>query len=324
MTGTMTTRRRFLAMVATSAGAALAACGGGKATDTPLPGTTTTTPFVVTATATGTVGAGPASLAASAVPGSGIDATPAPLLAIEAVEYGFRTNGSVAAGTTMVQMKNLGQEDHQAQFLRLNDGVTPAQVQDALKDPRTLGRLTTLVGGPGTIGARGMSAAMMDLKEGRYLLACFVPDRDEVSHAAKGMVLPLMVTAATGAGMPMPATQGTVTMKEFSFALSTSALPTGRSMVAVTNEGAQPHEFAVLRLMPGKTAADVTRYFTAPPAGPPPFVAAGGLTALSPGQRGIAALDLTPGGYAAVCFLPDAASGKEHLQLGMIAGFVVA
>jgi hypothetical protein len=47
------------------------------------------------------------------------------------------------------------------------------------------------------------------------------------------------------------------------------------------------------------------------------------MTALSPGQRGIAVLDLMPGSYAVTCFVPDAASGKSHLQLGMIAGFTV-
>jgi hypothetical protein len=244
---------------------------------------------------------------------------------IVAVEYGFRTNGSVPAGMTMVQMTNLGQEDHQTQFLRLNDGVTLPQLQAALqKDQREIEQLTTLVGGPGTVAAGGTSAAMLNLAEGQYLLACFIPGRDGIPHAAKGMVLPLTVTAATAPAIPAPATQGTVTMKEFSYALSTGTLPAGKSMLTIVNEGTQPHEFGLLRLAPGKVAADVTQYFASPPAGPPPFTSAGGLTGLSPGQRGIAALDLMPGEYAAVCFLPDAASGKEHLQLGMIAGFNVA
>jgi len=191
-------------------------------------------------------------------------------------------------------------------------------------DQSGIEKLTTLVGGPGTVGSGGTSAAMLNLAEGQYLLACFIPGRDGIAHAAKGMVLPLQITAPTGTAMPAPATRGTVTMKEFSFALSASAFPAGRSMIAVVNEGAQAHEFGVLRLVPGKSAADVTGYFAAKPSGPPPFSAAGGLTALGPGQKGIAVLDLTPGSYAAICFLPDPVSGKEHLQLGMIAGFTVA
>ncbi len=250
-----------------------------------------------------------------------------PTLMIEAVEYGFRMNGSVAAGMTMVQMKNLGQEDHQTQFMRLNDGVTLAQVQAAFQTgehaTEALTTLTTLVGGPGTASAGGTSAAMLNLSEGQYLLACFIPGRDGIPHVAKGMVLPLTVTPATAPVAPAPATQGTVVMKEFSYALSASTLPAGRNMLAIVNEGMQAHEFGLLRLAPGKSAADVTGYFAATPTGPPPFAAAGGLTALSPGQRGIAVFDLTPGSYAAVCFLPDAASGKEHLQLGMIAGLTV-
>lgn len=312
-------RRHILAMFAAGAGTiALTACGGSGATDTPKPATSSQ----------------PAAASTSAVPSASATSNAAtigqngmPILMIEAVEYGFHTNGSVAAGMTMVHMKNLGQEDHQTQFLRLNDGVTLPQVQAAFQTGErataTLTTLTTLVGGPGTASAGGTSAAMMNLAEGQYLLACFIPGRDGIPHAAKGMILPLTVTAATAPAALAPVTQGMVVMKEFSYALSASTLSAGRSMLAIVNEGVQAHEFGLLRLAPGKSAADVTGYFAATPTGPPPFAAAGGLTALSPGQRGIAVLDLTPGSYAAVCFLPDAASGKEHLQLGMIAGLTV-
>ncbi len=308
-------RRKMLVLLTAGAGAALlAACGGSSATATPrLPAATTA------------IGIAPTNSAPTASTGGTVTTGhEMPLRAIDAVEYGFRTNGSTPAGMTMVQMRNLGQEDHQTQFLRLNDGVTLAQVQAAFQtDQRAVTQLTTLVGGPGTVAAGGTSAAMMDLAEGQYLLACLVPSRDGIAHAAKGMVLPLRVTPPTGTATSAPATQGSVTMKEFSFALSTSTLPAGTRMIAVTNEGAQPHEFGLLRLAAGKSAADVTGYFTAP-TGPPPFAAAGGTTALSPGQRCIAALDLTPGSYAAICFVPDPASGKQHLQLGMIAGLTVA
>lgn len=310
-------RRRFLALLTAGTGtAALAACGGSSATVTPQPAPVPTAPTatkapVSTASATGSV-----------IVGARSDM---PSLVIEAVEYGFRTNGSIPAGMTMVQMKNLGQEDHQAQFLRLNDGVTLPQLQTLLQtDQSGVEKLATLVGGPGTVAAGSASAAMMNLIAGQYLLVCFIPSRDGIPHVAKGMALPLQVTTQSGATAPAPATQGMVVMKEFSFALSTSTLPAGRSMVTVVNEGAQPHEFGLLRLAPGKTAADVTQYFTATTkSGPPPFLSAGGITALSPGQKGIAVLDLMPEAYAAICFLPDAASGKSHLQLGMIAGLTV-
>jgi uncharacterized cupredoxin-like copper-binding protein len=310
-------RRHVLTIFAAGAGSAfLAACGGSNATDIPKP-VTGTSAATTLPTTIGSVAAGSTVTAAGQ--------SDLPILAIEAVEYGFRTNGSIGAGMTMATMKNLGQEDHQAQFLRLNDGVTLAQVQAAFQtDQRAVEQLTTLVGGPGTAAAGNTSAALMELQAGQYLIACFIPARDGVAHAAKGMVLPLTVTPATVTAPPLPATQGSVVLKEFSFALSTSALPAGWSMISVVNEGAQSHEFGVVRLAPGKSAGDITQYFAGKPAGPPPFVSAGGLTALSPGQRGIAVLDLTPGSYAAICFVPDPASGKSHLQLGMIAGFTAA
>ena len=44
-----------------------------------------------------------------------------------------------------------------------------------------------------------------------------------------------------------------------------------------------------------------------------------------PGQTGWAHLDLTPGDYVAVCFIPSAAhEGKPHFALGMVKGFTVS
>ena len=34
-------------------------------------------------------------------------------------------------------------------------------------------------------------------------------------------------------------------------------------------------------------------------------------------------LDLQPGAYAAVCLVPDPASGQAHLHLGMVKAFAV-
>jgi hypothetical protein len=238
-------RRHILSLFAAGAGAiALAACSGGSATDTPR--AATAAPIAPTATKVSATSAPATGASTSAATGSSpAGQSSVPNLVIEAVEYGFRTNGSVPAGMTMVQMKNLGQEDHQTQFMRLNDGVTLAQVQAAFQTGEraaaTLATLTTFVGGPGTVAAGGTSAAMMNLAEGQYLLACFIPGRDDIPHTAKGMVLPLTVTPATASATSAPATQGMVVMKEFSYALSVSTLPAGRSMIALVNEGAQPH-----------------------------------------------------------------------------------
>jgi hypothetical protein len=44
---------------------------------------------------------------------------------------------------------------------------------------------------------------------------------------------------------------------------------------------------------------------------------------LTNGNRSWADFDLRSGGYALACFIPDPATGKEHVDLGMLKTFTV-
>jgi hypothetical protein len=260
----------------------------------------------------------------SALPGASADpAADAPLLVINAVEYAFQTLGTIPGGLTHVQLKNLGKEDHQSQLLRLNDGVTVEQARAAVQ--QNLGaifRLGTLVGGPGTAAPGTTSEALLDLKGGQHLILCFVKAPDGLAHVQHGMYLPLVVPPQTQTAASLPSVERTVLMKEFSFETS-GGFVAGKQRVRVVNEGAQAHEFGVVRLAPGKQVSDVPPAFGGPAHGPPPVTFAGGMDSLSPGESGIAILDLTPGDYAAICLVKDPVSGKPHIDLGMILGFSV-
>ncbi len=52
--------------------------------------------------------------------------------------------------------------------------------------------------------------------------------------------------------------------------------------------------------------------------GPPPGEEAGGALPMAPGMRAWTTVDLKPGNYVAVCFVPDPADGKSHLEHGML------
>jgi hypothetical protein len=84
----------------------------------------------------------------------------------------------------------------------------------------------------------------------------------------------------------------------------------------------QPHELVVVKLAEGKTVDDVKAWYRAP-SGPPPFEAVGGINGLSTGGTGFMTLDLQPGAYAAICVIPEPASGVAHLHLGMVKAFTV-
>jgi hypothetical protein len=337
-------RRRFLALAGAMAGGTiLAACGGSAATDPPKPAAATSAPTAAPTTAP-TTAAGSAgatrpagsATAASTTAASGVTTgTPAAggqILAIEAYDFGYRTMGSIPGGLTRVQLKNTGKEDHHAQFMLLNTGVTPEQLGAAFaKGPERLEdvfKLVTFVGGPGAIAPGGTTEVMLSLKEGQYLLACFVEGADHLPHLAKGMLLPLKVTAAAAATAPAPQVNGTINLVDFNFDMPTT-LPAGKSMWRVTNTGAQVHEMSIMQLPPGKTVDDVKRFFdappTAPPSGPPPVTFMGGMQALTRGNEGIMVLDLKAGDYVATCLIPDQSqpNGDSHLHLGMIKGLTV-
>jgi hypothetical protein len=110
-------------------------------------------------------------------------------------------------------------------------------------------------------------------------------------------------------------------MADFHFSMP-GELKAGPQVWKVVNNGAQPHELAILKLAPGKTPPDVATFVTKP-SGPPPFASMGGMQALQPGRSGYVNLDLEPGNYMAVCFVPDPQSGKPHVQLGMAMPFSV-
>lgn len=285
----------------------------------------TTAPTAATGTGTRTASA---VVGAGASTGAMASAGMLPTLDIESFDYGYRTVGTVPAGMTLVRQRNTGNEGHHVQFIRLRDGVTPLQVGAAFMGSNAeaaIAMLTLNVGGPGAVGPGGTSEAIINLQAGTHFLVCYIPSPDGTPHLAKGMVLPLQVTAAPMIALAprLPETVGTVVMNDFSFQLPASTVPPGRSYWNVTNEGVQPHEFIVARLQPGKTPADITRFFAGPPMGPPPYTPVGGMQGLERGMSGIAVLDLPAGEYAAVCNIPDPMTRKAHLLLGMIAGLTV-
>jgi hypothetical protein len=162
----------------------------------------------------------------------------------------------------------------------------------------------------------------VDLPAGTYLEVCFVPDPDGVSHVAKGMISVLTVSGTPQPAKP-PSAVATATLTDFKFDLPTPF--NGHGTLQVLNNGAQPHELTILALAPGKTVEDATAFFAeARHSGPAPFSDAGGLGAIGAGQTAWVDLDLAPGDYAAVCLVPDPATGKPHLMLGMTAAFTVS
>lgn len=233
-------------------------------------------------------------------------------ISITARDYAFDAPDTIPAGLVSISFSNTGTEPHHSQLLRLKDGVALetffAQLQ---MGPGPALALVTTEGGPGVINPGQRGDALVDLDPGTYVMLCLVESPDGVPHAAKGMIKPFQVVGNVA----------DVRLRDFTFDMP-ATFPAGPNTIKVTNDGPQPHEWALLKLQPGKTLNDLIEY-NQNPSGPPPFDSASGFQAIDAGGTGWVKMDFTPGDYVALCFVPDPASGKPHVELGMIAPFTV-
>lgn len=250
-------------------------------------------------------------------------ATPAAEVVIRARDMAFTAPASIPAGRTTFRFINDGPNLHHMQLLRLEEGKTMADFGAAMQGG-AMPPWVTFVGGPNVAADPNGSVATLDLEPGNYVLLCFIDTPDHVPHVAKGMVQPLTVTPAgsTAASAPLPPADLTITLSDFAFELSDS-LRAGPQEIDVTVTQGQPHEVVILRLNPGKTPADVAAW-AATYQGPIPATTFGGTTAISAGQRERIKLNLVPGDYLLICFVPDATDGKPHLAHGMVHQFTIS
>jgi len=247
-----------------------------------------------------------------------------PTVEITGADYSFQAPASIAGGLTRIVFTNTSSaEDHQAQLLRLNDGVTFDQFTAALPEgEEAVFALVTPAGGPGA-SAGLQNENVLDLDAGQYALVCLIPSpSDGIPHVAKGMLQPLEVTELAGEQPEAPTADVSVALSNFTFD-APATLPAGETTFDVTNNGPQPHEMAVARLEGGTTLDQLLDIFFAPPSeapppeGPPPATFVGQVAVLSDGLSGQTTIDLTAGTYAVLCFVTDPESGAPHAAIGM-------
>jgi hypothetical protein len=256
--------------------------------------------------------------------GSAVAAADTHVITVVAKDFSFDAPTQIPGGVTAVRLLNQGHELHHVVFIRLDDGKTPADLVAAITKPGPPPAWAKAAGGPNGTVPGGTSDATLILEPGNYVLLCFLQGTDNVPHMAKGMVRPLTVTAsngASGSAASEPTADIKLGLTEYSFAFA--PVPTsGGHTIRVDNNGKQDHEIVLVRLPPGKTVADLMAWLDKP-AGPPPAELLGGVSPIAPGRHAYFTADLTPGSYAAMCFVGDAADGKPHIAHGMIKPFTV-
>jgi hypothetical protein len=244
-------------------------------------------------------------------------------MTVTATDYKFAAPASAESGAVSITLTNSGEEPHQAQLFKIEDGTEIKNLVDEGKKPepeRDFSELGTWAGGPNAVDAGETQVSVAQLDAGRYAFFCQVPDAQGRSHLGLGMVKLLTVTEAD-AEADAPATDYSSSAKEFSFVLPES----WEGNIAFENSGEQAHELQVIGIAEGKTPEDVEAWFKADPgaAGPPSWTTGGGVSVIEPGETGNFEGNVEPGTYFAMCFVADPEKKTPHFALGMMQRFEV-
>jgi hypothetical protein len=236
---------------------------------------------------------------------------------ILATDYAFAAPETLPAGLTTLHLVNGGKEAHHIVLMKLAEGKTLADFQAVSMETKTPDWIT-FPGSPGATEPGDTTSTTQNLDPGLYVMACFIPSPDGQAHAAKGMVRPFVVRGpapTTAATEPTP--DVTVRLSDYAFAFSTP-LTAGAHVIRVENDGPQLHEITFEKLNEGKTMQDFVAWGQGGMKGPPPTTPAGGFIGPTKGGHGFLTVNLTPGKYLVLCYVPDEKDGKPHVMHGMM------
>jgi uncharacterized cupredoxin-like copper-binding protein len=231
---------------------------------------------------------------------------------VTATDYAFAMPDTLASGVTTFRLVNQGAELHHMVLMKLPDGMTVADLAKMPEGAPPAGAV--MVGGPNAAMPGANIEGTLDLAPGTYAVFCVIPASDGKPHMMKGMVRGLVVTPGTSSAA-LPAPDVTVTLSDYDFQLS-APLTAGRRVIRIENTAEQPHEFIFVKLEAGKTVQDFLRW-AMKMEGPPPAMPMPGSSPKSKGVSNTVVVEVTPGDYALVCYVPDAKDGKSHVEHGM-------
>jgi hypothetical protein len=228
----------------------------------------------------------------------------------------FEVPQSVEGGVVEISFTNSAKGDHSAQLVRAEQGHTP---QEALAAGNAWGERgkplpdwALTAGGLGNVEPGEAATVTQELVPGKYVVA----DLDSGANAQ------FEVTGDSGAG-ELPSAGGTIEATEYKF--TGSGLKTGGAPIVFDNAGGQPHFIAAVGIKPGKTTAEVRRFFKTEKGEPPLDESRSFNTAvIEGGDSQSIQVKLEEGDYALLCFVPDRAGGPPHAVKGMISKVTVA
>jgi hypothetical protein len=246
-------------------------------------------------------------------------------ITITARDFSFVAPDTINPGLTRIRLVNEGPNLHHAFLVRLNEGKTLADFATAmqsLKPSDPFPPWAIVAGGPNPGPIGGETSVLQELEPGTYAVICVVDIPDKIPHVMKGMTATMIVRDTPAVATPAPESDVTMTLADYTFNLSTP-LTAGKHLIRVENAADQPHEVLIVRLAEGKTLEDFGKW-ASNFQGPPPGEAVGGAAPFSRGRSLYVPVDLTPGNYVLICFVPDSKDGRPHADHGMVTQLTVS
>ena len=247
------------------------------------------------------------------------------------------------AGRYRIVLENTGDVEVDLDLVQLPEGITPDDVNAAFEEAESSPVFTppdfffdmTWNGGVWALPGETRDV-VLDLTPGEWWVAFSTWDLETDEEVASDETM----LTVTGDMPEMDEPDGIeIGMIEMDFVVP-DTLEAGPQIWKVVNNGLQVHHIVLMGVPEGTTEDDVMELVMMFEAGPPASPAAGAtpmMPAINPeevtdewytplfsgGQFNLFEVDLEPGTYAMICFMPDP-SGTPHVMLGMIEILTVA
>jgi len=248
------------------------------------------------------------------------DSAVLPEVTFVAKDNAYQGPQSIPGGWTRVIFDNQDQASHELAMVQLLEGKTMDDVMGILQSEDAPPSWVKIAGDANAAGGQS-SSFISKLDPGNYVILSTSGGEDGPPDFAQGLLRELTVTEATAevpeSALPQP--DATIELVDYQFVVD--GLKSGSQLVRYSNDGTETHEAIMFRLQEGKTMDDFMAFIQAEgdSGGPPPFDGEPSVTILSPGSVTYTTLNLEPGNYILVCFLPsESHDNTPHAMLGMI------
>lgn len=258
--------------------------------------------------------------------GSGALATGA-AFRIVATDGVFDAPHRLSAGLRHLVFENRGTQQHEAQLIKLPEGMTPTAYFDAVKGGSVFPEGALDYSGAGLTAPGETVEVWLRVDPGNYMVICWNGKHVKPAHT-------LTVVADGTPDDPAPREDVVLRLVDYRFELD-HAIEKGARVIRVETPGPSMHEVDMFRLRDGATIADLERWYkeedkALPHGQPTPADAMGGLSDSHDIRRvGWLRRTFAPGRYVFTCHMPMPSSGNgaphvSHADVGMIREIVVA